>query len=167
MLIKTTALKSNSFYLSLLLLFLLPGSNLSCRKLDVFEKNVALPAHEWKDTYQPVFHFDIADTNSSYKAYVVVRHSDAYAYQNLYLNLSITYPESDSTLQEKVNIQLADNSRGWYGSGMDDIWEYRFPLNKFPLRLRKGSYSFKLAHIMRDNPLPHILNIGIRVEKTP
>lgn len=137
----------------------------SCKKLDVFEKTVSIPNYQWSSSFNPSFEFSIDDTTHAYRAYIIIRHSDAYRYQNIYISMAVKYPSTDTVLTEKINVQLADNGRGWYGSGMDDIWEYRFPLNKTPLHLRKGSYIFTLQQIMRDNPLPHILNAGIRVEK--
>ena len=59
---------------------------------------------------------------------------------------------------------LADNN-GWKGSGMDDIYEHRvriLDLAGFP---KPGTYSFTLEQIMRDDPLPHVLNVGVRLEK--
>jgi gliding motility-associated lipoprotein GldH len=140
---------------------------LGCGKIDVFEKTTTIPEHQWKASFKPSFSFDIEDTSQLYKAYITVRHSDAYKYQNLYVKVSHRLPGSDSTISGMVNIQLADNSRGWFGSGMDDIWTYRFPLNTVPARLSKGIHTFTIEQVMRDNPLQHIMNIGIRVEKAP
>ncbi len=148
---------------SLILLLLIVFS--SCKKIDLFEKTAVIPKQEWSYDLKPTFSFTIEDTTRPYKAYIIVRHTDAYQYQNLYLNLTVKYPGNDTAVTEKVNVQLADNSRGWYGSGMDDIWESRFPLNKTGIRLRKGEYKFTLDQIMRDNPLQHIMNVGIRIEK--
>lgn len=138
-----------------------------CDKTDVFERTVAIPEHQWKADFKPSFSFDIEDTSQLYKAYITVRHSDAYKYQNLYVKVSHQKPGSDSTLSGMLNIQLADNSRGWFGSGMDDIWTYRFPLNTAPARLSKGVHTFTIQQVMRDNPLQHVMNIGVRVEKAP
>jgi hypothetical protein len=50
---------------------------------------------------------------------------------------------------------------------MDDIFEHRILLTKKPIRfLRAGQYEFTLEHIMRENPLQDIINVGIRLEKT-
>jgi gliding motility-associated lipoprotein GldH len=162
-------LKRNFSYPLLYLLFSFFHFSLlsSCKKIDVFERTVAIPQQQWNYQYKPSFSFIIEDTTRLYNASVIIRHTDAYQYQNLYLALQVKYPGSDSVIKEKVNIPLADNSHGWYGSAMDDIWEFRFPLNKTPLRLRKGNYHFVIEQIMRDNPLPNVMNVGIRVEKAP
>lgn len=137
----------------------------SCNRIDLFERTVSIPGHSWNNSFRPTFNFKIEDTTHAYKAYIIVRHTDAYKYQNIYMTLQVKYPGIDSIISDKINLQLADNSHGWYGSGMDDIWEFRYPLNKKPIHLRKGDYVFTLEQIMRDNPLPYIMNVGIRVER--
>jgi hypothetical protein len=50
---------------------------------------------------------------------------------------------------------------------MDDIVDQRIPfyLNNIPTPLKKGKYTFTLQQVMREDPLQHVLNAGIRVEK--
>jgi hypothetical protein len=63
-------------------------------------------------------------------------------------------------------VLLATNEKGWLGTGMDDIWELRQLITPQPFRFnRAGKATFMLEQIMRDNPLPEVLNAGIRVEK--
>ena len=61
---------------------------------------------------------------------------------------------------------LQDDAKGWEGTGMDDIWEVRKLINGQPRRfIKKGQYNFSISQAMRDNPLPGIMNVGLRVEK--
>ncbi len=49
---------------------------------------------------------------------------------------------------------------------MDDIFEVRKNITPGPVPFKKaGIYTFTIGQIMRENPLLHILNVGIRVEK--
>ena len=48
---------------------------------------------------------------------------------------------------------------------MDDVFDHRIRITKSPIHLKKGVYQFSLQQIMREDPLPSILNAGIRVEK--
>ncbi|MBY0480952.1 MAG: gliding motility lipoprotein GldH [Chitinophagaceae bacterium] len=136
----------------------------SCNKINSFEKTVFFPKHEWDSKVQPNFQFEITDTVAAYHIYVVIRHEDAYHYSNLWLNVSTTAPGEKSNTQ-KVNLQLANNTSGWLGTGMDDIFDHRIRITKLPIHLKKGIYQFNLQQIMREDPLGAILNAGIRVEK--
>jgi gliding motility-associated lipoprotein GldH len=136
----------------------------SCNKLDSFERTVFFPEHQWASKNQPGFQFEIKDTISRYNIYVVIRHEDAYHYNNLWINVITTAP-NEKPITQKVNLQLANNSTGWLGSGMDDVFDHRIRITNSPILLKKGVYQFSLQQIMREDPLPSILNAGIRVEK--
>jgi gliding motility-associated lipoprotein GldH len=136
----------------------------SCNKLDSFEQTVFFSDHQWTSKNKPNFQFEIKDTISRYNIYVVIRHEDAFHYNNLWLNIITTAPNEKSNTQ-KVNLQLANNSTGWLGSGMDDVFDHRIRITNSPIHLKKGVYQFSLQQIMREDPLPAMLNAGIRVEK--
>jgi len=64
----------------------------------------------------------------------------------------------------RYELQLATNEKGWLGTGMDDIYEHRIALTN-PQRFRGGTYKFVVEQVMREDPLQHVWNAGIRVEK--
>ena len=143
------------------LLFLLG----SCKTADTFERNITIPSHEWDRAFRPEISFDITDTASLYNIYITLRHTHAYRYSNIWLNVQFQLPGDTLNIQ-RVNLLLATNEKGWLGTGMDDIWELRQLITPQPFRFnRRGKATFTLEQIMRDNPLPDILNAGIRVEK--
>lgn len=137
----------------------------ACNKLDIFEKNISIPNYKWAYSQQPQIDFTISDTTALYKVFVVLRHTDAYRYNNIWLNVGTQSP-GDSTRYQKFELQLGSDAKGWEGTGMDDIWELRKLITNGPVKFNKaGNYHFSVAQIMRENPLPNIMNIGIRVEK--
>jgi gliding motility-associated lipoprotein GldH len=146
------------------LLAVLVVSLSACARLDVYEKNVSIPKYEWSYNYKPAFDFTITDTASSYEIYVVLRHTDAYGYNNIWLNLGTKFP-GDSMRYQRLELKLGSDANGWEGTGMDDIWEVRKSITKGPVKFNKaGNYTFTLAQVMRENPLPGIMNAGIRVQ---
>jgi gliding motility-associated lipoprotein GldH len=160
-------LKKISFYISYFVLltsyFLLPAS---CTRVDVFEKNATIPKQVWSSRYKPEITFDIQDTISRYNIFIVIRHTDAYRYKNIWINVHTESP-SGVTHNQPLNLQLATDSKGWLGSGMDDIFEHRILITppQSPERLGAGTYRFKLENIMREDPLKNVMNVGIRLEK--
>jgi gliding motility-associated lipoprotein GldH len=136
----------------------------ACTTIDVYEKTAAMPMHEWKEKNTPSFTFTISDTTPLYNIFVVLRHTDAYHFNNIWLNLTTKTPLDSTAAPQSLNLQLADNRNGWLGTGMDDIYEHRIKIAG-PSALHKGNYTFTLQHIMREEPLQFILNAGIRVEK--
>ena len=131
----------------------------------MFEKTLQIPEQVWYNTNKPSFTFIITDTAATYNVYIVLRHTDAYNYNNLWLTLGSQAP-GDSIHSQNINIELGNDAKGWEGTGMDDIFEIRKNITPGPIPFKKaGNYNFTIAQIMRENPLKHILNVGIRVEK--
>ena len=154
---------SNILYTLICLLFLS-----ACEPIDVFEKNVPIPNFAWASDFKPEINFDVTDTTARYTIYLVIRHTDAYRYKNIWLNVYTKLPSGD-TLSEPLELKLATDDKGWLGSGMGDIWEHRIPITPVqrPEALRAGTYQFRLENIMREDPLRHVMNVGIRLEKAP
>ncbi len=137
-----------------------------CKQIDVFEKNTAIPNKQWKANYAAKGDFEIKDSLAYYELYVVLRHTDAYKYNNIWLNVGLQSP-GDSLYFQKVNLSLGNDADGWFGSGMNDIWEVRKKLTDKPMRFKKaGTYNFSIFQVMRDNPLPEVMSAGLRVIKT-
>ena len=136
-----------------------------CKQIDVYEKNTTIPNKEWKASFGAEGDFEIKDTLAYYELYVVLRHTDAYKYNNIWLNIGLQSP-GDSLYFQKVNMSLGNDADGWFGSGMNDIWEVRKRLTDKPMRFKKaGAYNFSIFQIMRDDPLAEVMSAGLRVIK--
>ncbi len=146
-----------AYFVSAIVLF-------SCNTIDVFEKFESFPKNEWHVSKQPSFSFEVKDSSAPYNIYFVIRHTDAYKYNNIWVNITTKSPLG--TMQTQlVNLKLADNANGWLGAGMDDIFDSRIKITKAPVALKAGIYTFTIAQAMRDEPLAAVLSAGIRVEK--
>lgn len=137
----------------------------SCTQIELFEKNTVIPKYEWRQDFSAKGDFLITDTLSAYSIYLVLRHTDAYQYNNIWIRIGLQ-PPGDSLHNQMINLKLGDDANGWEGSGMNDIWELRKLLNGEPRRFKQpGKYSFTISHSMRDDPLLHIMSVGLRIEK--
>jgi gliding motility-associated lipoprotein GldH len=133
--------------------------------MGVFEKNVSLPGQQWDGNYKPEIDFSITDTSSLYNIYLVLRHTDAYNYNNIWIRASVQQPGDSSVKSRQYDLALASNEKGWLGSAMDDIYEQRVLIQPQTKFTKPGNYHFTLEEVMREDPLKHVLNVGIRVEK--
>ena len=161
------AMRRSFFYLFPVLL-LASG----CQTLDLYEKTVALPGKAWASSYQPSFTFTIRDTTAVYDLQLVLRHSDRYHFNNIWVQVSVKTPKADSAYSFRAERILGTDEQGWLGTGMDDIYEHRISLNdklgEAGISLRqKGDYTITLRQIMREDPLQQVWNAGIRLEKKP
>lgn len=145
------------------ILILLTTLVAGCKQMDVYEKTVPFPKHEWPAAEQPSFTFAITDTAARYNVFIVLRHGDAYHFNNLWIDIT-TIPPGDTAQTVRANLKLGDNQK-WLGNTIDDIVEHRVIINTNPLKPKAGNYKFILQQVMREDPLQYVLNAGIRVEK--
>lgn len=136
----------------------------ACEPLGVFEQQSFFPQAAWPAKTQPRFQFKVTDTAARYQLFAIVRHNDFYRYNNIWLRFTTQAP-GDSLRQQLISLRLADNQKGWLGTGMDDVYEHRVRLSPQPLKLKAGTYAFQLEQMMREEPLQGILQVGIRLEK--
>lgn len=135
---------------------------ISCTQINVFEKSTTIPGYKWKSSFEVKGSFSVTDISTPYKTYIVLRHTDAYKYNNIWLNIGIQ-PPGDTMRYQKADVLLGTDAGGWIGTGMNDIWELR---QLVMLRFSKpGTYNYSITQIMRDDPLPAIMSAGLRVEK--
>lgn len=90
---------------------------------------------------------------------LTIRHSDAYAYSNIWLELS--YPCGDTTLRDTLDIRLADMHGKWFGNGIGPSYQFcdtittRGRINDKP--------KVSLRHIMRVDTLHDVEQIGLKI----
>lgn len=154
----------NIIYILLLGCLVMAG----CAPSPVYQQVEPIPQNEWSYDFKPTFKFDITDTTSLYNIFFIIRHTEAYRYSNIWMWIYTKRP-GDSTFQKsRINIPLAEASGKWMGRGMGEIWEQRLPISLAdPMMLRKkGTYEIRFEQNMRINPLPDVLHVGLRIEKT-
>lgn len=90
-----------------------------------------------------------------------VRHSNAYPYSNLWLELE--YPTGDSICRtDTIQLVLADEFGRWYGKGSGVSYQFTDTISR---RFRAFSHKpLKLRNIMRRDTLPGIEQVGIFID---
>ncbi|HXB05475.1 MAG TPA: gliding motility lipoprotein GldH [Puia sp.] len=136
---------------------------------DVFEKDITLPRQQWESNFRPTISFDISpeDTANLYNVYLVLRHTDAYNYNNIWIRGIIKQPGDTLARSDRYDLLLATNDKGWLGTGMEDIYEQRVSIQQSTKFNQPGAYSFTLEQVMREDPLKHVMNVGVRIERIP
>jgi gliding motility-associated lipoprotein GldH len=149
----------NSLLFAVALLFFI-----SCNQNVVFEKNIKIPGLSWDINNIVLFDTDIKDTINTHDIYINVRNASAYPYSNLFLFLNTKTPKGE-TARDTMELTLADVTGKWLGEGLGDIYDNRILFKKnfrFP---ESGIWHFELQQAMRINPLPQIMDVGMRIEK--
>jgi len=148
----------------LLILLFTALSLTSCDTGVIFEKNIKLDDNRWYQNNIIRLETEISDTISPVNIYINVRNAGGYQFSNLFVFLTTTLPDNRQS-RDTIELVLADESGKWKGDGLGDIWDNRILFKKnfrFP---QTGKYTFELEQAMRVDPLPQIMDAGIRIEK--
>lgn len=104
----------------------------------------------------------IEDTVSLYDIDVSLRYTNNYNYRNLWLFIS-GKAETGEEFTDTLNCILADEYGKWLGSGWGASYQQVVPYKtnfRFP---RKGKYSFSVQQGMRDDVIPGITEVGLKI----
>ena len=151
------------YCLSLLLIFAMIAGCADPSR--VYEQNIDLPGNLWLADSVAEFQFEIKDATARYNLYYNVRNSLSYPYHNLYVRHTLEDSLGNMLGGALQNMDLFDPVTGKpLGEGLGDIFDHQIlaiPDQKFP---ENGWYRFKMQQFMRQDSLPLILSIGLRVE---
>ena len=144
----------------------------ACDPQRVYEDNVDLKSltgepYVWDVQQRPTFSFAIADTVARYDVYFNVRNAAGYGFYNLYLKHTLTGPDGRPAGPALLHqLMLMDSKTGApRGKGTGDIFDHQvlaLPRQRFA---RPGTYRLTLEQYMRQNQLPGIMAVGVRVAR--
>lgn len=154
-------MRAHSITLVILTVFTISFS--SCDQGRVLDENREIDKKGWGIGADEEFTFQITDTTSFYNFLINVRNGNAYPYRNLYLFVEMTSP-SDKFFADTLEVELADAQGRWKGSGIGNVWMNQVPLIERVRLLESGEYKVRIAQGMRDDTLPSIKDVGLRVE---
>lgn len=120
----------------------------------------------WSASDVKTFRFDITDTLSKHEFFIDLRHDQIYPFSNLYLFVDFDFPNGRQR-RDTVLCELADARGAWLGTGSGPVVDHRIGFlsaTAFPL---SGAYEISVAHAMRRDPLPGVLDVGFRLERSP
>lgn len=91
---------------------------------------------------------------SEYEYELGIRHKDSYKYRDIWLTVN----------EDTLHLFLADSIGYWKGNGIGEI---RQCTHRFTIPSQDSIQEIRINHIMQDNPLVGIHDIGIQIKKLP
>lgn len=139
-------------------------------KSSFYQKQEPVPGAKWSSKFQPLFRIEIKDVQALYMVNLLLRHDESYPNSNIWFRLKVKAP-GDTVFREgpRIEKELANAAGEWLGKGMGTIVEERIALSakEMPRFNKPGMYEIKIEQLMRNDPLPAVLNVGLRIEKIP
>lgn len=138
----------------------------ACDANQVFEKNTDLANYTWTVQEKPTFEFVIQDTTQRYNISFNVRNASMYGYYNLYVKHRLFGPDGKEVSALLHQMLLMDPQTGEpRGSGTGDIYDHQFLALPNQHFRQPGTYKIVLEQYMRQDQLPGIMAVGVRVDK--
>ena len=138
----------------------------SCQEQIIYHSFRSIPTQGWirKDTVC----FDVAVTDSQTQVHLSLdlRNRNTYPFQNILICLSQENPEGQISISDTLSLSLADTQGMWTGQGWGGLYQSRFPLQHIQIQ-KAGDYHFKIHHLMPQDTLIGIQDVGILLEKAP
>lgn len=134
----------------------------SCQQGVIFTEFNNLSGKGWGADSIVTFVPILEDSTAIYDIQLTVRHTDRYAYQNLWLFVDV---KRDSLLLRRDTIEATmANERGeWLGDGVS---KYTLPLLYLEdVQLQAGEYKVVVQQGMREEILQGITDLGLKVIK--
>lgn len=153
--------KSKYLYLLSFALILIASA---CKDNRVYENYIDIPSHEWNKDSIARFEVEITDSIQLHNISVNIRNTGKYPFSNLWVFIKEISPEGKIN-EEKFECHLASKTGEWYGSGFGNIFDLQV-LYKPAIQFTKpGLYTFEMVHGMRDENLPGMVNVGLKIDK--
>lgn len=138
---------------------------LSCDSKRLYQGKKDFKQKYWIFNDPAQFDFQISDTDKTYNLLFHIRNTANYQYQNIYLQYYLEDSTGRLLSTELKNIQLFNPITGVpLGKGLGDIYDIeKVFLEDFSFD-RPGKYQVQIDQFMRQDSLPEILSVGLRVE---
>lgn len=137
----------------------------SCGKDAMYSRYVDMPDEQWNRDSVLRFDVNVDDSTSVYDISFCNRITGQYQYSNMFLFITIVAPDK-SHQTDTLECILADNKGKWLGKGFGNIWSNNIVYKQNVIFPQKGNYSFYIEQAMRIENLPHVLDAGLKIEKT-
>lgn len=135
----------------------------ACNNKEVYSEFHSFGGSTWSKAEPAEFSVQINEASEPYTIFLTIRNNDDYPFQNLWLFVDRTHPNS-TVVRDTVNIELADVYGKWHGKGLS-LYSYPYPYLSDYLFPDTGSYHFKVQQGMRHETLPGVSDIGLTVSK--
>ena len=132
--------KNKTSLLKSLILLFIASLYTACDEQTVYHSFQSLPTEGWQRNDTLFFNVSVADSATLYN------------------------PEVPNIKRDTLELRLADNAGIWLGDGWGGLYQSTLPAGF--IRIGKaGEYRFKIIHLLPDEVLPGINDVGIKLKR--
>lgn len=129
----------------------------SCQKNTLYHSYQPVNPTGWHKNDTLVYTLDSTlKGNASLTYQIGIRHKDSYPYRDLWVKIN----------EDTLHLYLTDSIGRWKGKGIGELRQLEIPFSKH-MEAEDSLVEFRIIHLMKDNPLSGISDIGIAIHKHP
>lgn len=154
-----------------ILIFCILSLFMSCSERDFVTGGMLSVGNTWDKGEEAVFEIIELDSLQPYNVYLNLRNSHQYAYNNIYLIVSLEYPHGKLEV-DTLQYRMAYPNGDWMGDGIGSVKENLLWYKENFLFTEKGNYKLSIEQAVRENgklegekSLKGIIDVGYRIEK--
>ena len=129
-----------------------------------FKGKKNIPESGWSYGQSLDYSFEIKDTSQYYAIILDMDHSTEYPYQNIYFNITTTYPNGEEKNQV-LSADLANKAGVWYGECSGQSCKVKIDLQPKALFQESGKYNINIAQHSRDTFLTGVKQMGLLIQE--
>jgi len=131
----------------------------------IFYENQDLsPKVEWlkKDTRE--FKVNVEDNSMTYKMSIALRYISGFPYDRAMVKVTEKSPSGQENIFE-YDLKVRDADGNYVGNPGLDIWDSEHVVETSKKFEETGNYTFTFEHNMPIDPLTHVMEIGLILDK--
>lgn len=142
----------------------------SCETNTVYSETKALKGY-WDKNESMEFDIPKLDSLKQYNAFIHLRNTNDYKYNNLFLIVAMKYPHG-KTVTDTLEYRMANPDGSWLGTGIGSIKENKLWYKENFSFTEDSTYRVAITHAMRNNGdvegvsiLEGITDVGFSIEE--
>ena len=128
----------------------------------IYQESKTINESGWTYADSLDFNFDIQDTSKLYALILDVDHTTDYPFQNIYFNISTSFP-SGKRLQQPLSSDLAEKSGKWHGKCSGKNCTASINLQERAKFNEMGKHRINIAQFSRDSVLMGVEEVSLKV----
>ena len=136
----------------------------ACQSHTVYHSYKPIPLDGWNRSDTLVYALPHSIPAGMYEVEVGIRYQEFYPYRDIWLGISHNTEDTLAYATDTLHLFLTDEAGNKTGHSPCGLYQCELPYKAFiPIRTEGNTRTFRIVHLMTDNPLTGISDIGIRL----
>lgn len=142
----------------------------ACQENTIYHSYQSVENTDWFRNDTLTYMLDSCMTSTSSNEFQIgIRHTDSYRYQDLWLGILPIPKDSAATIRiDSCHIYLSNSNGKWKGHGIGELRQFDQAIEITSKGKKTDTIiGFKIFHLMQDQPLKGIQDIGLCIQRKP